>query len=555
MEMKSKKWLFMLVSMMLVFALFLTGCNTGETTQGEGNNNEKPAEEPTEEPSGPQQGGDLIVGSIGAPTLFNDLYSTDTASSDISGFIYNGLVTSNEKLEAVGSLAESWNTSEDGLTWTFNLKKGVKWHDGKDFTADDVVFTYSIPLSEDYSGARASSFEKIKSIKAIDQHTVEIVLSEPYAPFIWTAAYGILPKHILGDVPIAELGEHEFNTKNPIGTGPFKFVEWKEGQYVKVEANEDYFEGRPYLDSITYKIVPDQNALLAQKAAGDVHHIAVSSADLATAQQWESEEKVNLFTGPSLAYTYLGYNQKNELFQDKKVRQALTHAIDREAIVEAVLNGDGQLANTPGSPISWAFNKNVPVFDYDVDKAKAMLAEAGWEDTDGDGVLDKDGKKFSFEVKTNQGNKAREQIATIVQQQFKEVGIEAKPKIMEWSAFIGEVTAPNWKYDAVILGWSLGTDPDPSDIFHSKEREEGLNFVHYSNPEMDALMDENTKILDQEERAEVIKEIQAGIAEDQPYSFLYYPNDHYATPKNLNGVVFHPSNPYYNVHKWWFKTE
>ncbi|MGM7700758.1 peptide-binding protein [Pseudalkalibacillus sp. Hm43] len=548
--MKVNKKLHWLVLLTFVLSIFLAACNANPASEPSENNEENTSENEEQASGEPKQGGDLIVGSIGAPTLFNDLYSTDISSSDISGWLYDGLVSFDENLAPQGALAKEWETSDDGLEWTIKLHEGVKFHDGEALTADDVVFTYSLPLNEEYTGPRASDFEKIDKIEAVDDTTVKITLSEPYAPFLTTLTYGILPEHILKDVPVAELGENEFNTKSPVGSGPFKFEEWKEGQYVKVVANDDYFNGRPYLDSITYKIVPDANALMAQLANGDVHQASVQSPDLKTAEKLQEEGKIQLSTDLSLAYTYLGYNQKNELFQDVKVRQALTHAIDRETMIQAVLDGDGEVAHAPASPLSWAYNENVAKFDYDVEKAKQLLEEAGWTPGD-DGILQKDGKKFSFEVKTNQGNKAREQIAQIVQEQLKQVGIEVKPKIMEWSAFIGDVTAPNWKYDAVILGWSLSADPDPTALWHSKEREEGLNFVHFSDPELDKLMDENTKQLEQSERKDTIAKIQEGIAEQQPYTFLYYPNDHYALDSSIKGFVHHPSSEYYQIEKWW----
>jgi len=186
------------------------------------------------------------------------------------------------------------------------------------------------------------------------------------------------------------------------------------------------------------------------------------------------------------------------------------------------------------------------------EKAKELLAAAGW--TPGaDGILEKDGQKFSFELKTNQGNKVREDIAVVVQQQLKEVGIEVKPNIMEWSAFLADINPPAWKFDAIILGWSLGTDPDPSGIFHSKEIEEGLNFISYSNPKADELMDKNLSTMDQEERKGYIVEVNNIIAEEQPYTFLYYPNVHRAMPANLEGYTFHAKSDFYKINEWWLK--
>jgi peptide/nickel transport system substrate-binding protein len=546
---KSKKF-FMLLSLIFALSFVLAACggNTAPkagTDTGSGTDTKK-----DEKPAGPQPGGDLIIGTIGAPTNFNPLYSTDTASSEIGGMFFEGLVTADPSLAPEPELAETWEVSEDGLTWTFKLKQGVKFTDGTPLTANDVKFTYSIPLSEEYDGTRASSFEKIKEINVLDDHTVQFVLSEKAADFIWTASYGILPQHILKDVPIKDLKAHEFNTKTPVGTGPFKFVEWVEGQYVKVEKNADYHGGAPFINSLTWKIVPDQNSLLAQLQTGEVQITGVPATDFPTVEQWANEGKVVIQSTPSLSYTYMGYNLTNDLFKDVKVRQALTHAVDREAIVAAILNGRGQVANAPESPVSWAYDDSqVPVFEFNVDKAKQLLTEAGWTDTNGDGVIDKDGKKFAFTLMTNQGNKAREQIATIVQDQLKQVGIEVTPKIVEWSAFINDNVLAK-KFDAIILGWSLGVDPDPSGIFHTKEIAEGMNFISYSNPTIDPLMDEQLKELDREKRKSMIVQIDAAIAADQPYTFLYYPVADTAIPTNLKGTVQHPKSFYYKVNEW-----
>lgn len=551
--MKLRKASWWLICLTLILSIFLTACNNGDKPAGDSKGTDgKDGTKDEEVAEGPQKGGDLIIGSTGAPTIFNPLYSTDTSSSDIEGFIYDGLVSSDTEFNPTLSMAEDIQSSDDGLTYTAKLKKGIKWHDGEEFTADDVVFTFSIPKNPDYAGERGSAFEALDKVTKIDDYTVEFKLSKKDASFYPVSlSYYILPEHILKDVPVAKLGEHEFNTKSPIGTGPFKFVEWKDGEYVKVEAFDDYFKGRPNLDTLTYKIVPDMDAMIAQIQAGDIHFAAgVPGTDIETVKSFPG---VKVESGLGLSYTYLGYNQKNELFKDKKVRQAITHAIDREAIVSSVMNGDGKVAHVPESPLSWAYNDDVPKFEFDVEKAKSLLAEAGWKDSDGDGILDKDGKKFSFTVKTNQGNKVREDIVVVLQEQLKEVGIEAKPEIVEWSAFIEQISAPNWNYDALVLGWALSTFPDQYDIFHTSQQAEGLNFVWYSNPEADKLMEEAKQIMDQDEYKAAYADIYKLIAEDQPYSFLYYPNVHRVMPANLEGYVFNARDDFYEIYKWWLK--
>ncbi|MDA7026090.1 peptide-binding protein [Bacillus sp. CLL-7-23] len=539
--MKKNKIVF---SMLLIFMLLLTACNSGEVSgdKHDGKSDGKP-----------KQGGDLVVGSTGEPTLFNPLYSTDSASSDIEDLIYSTLLDVNEKLEVEYDLAEDVKQSKDGLSFDVKLRKGVKFHDGKEMTADDVVFTYSIPLNDDYVGERGTNFKVIKSITKKGKYEVEFKLKhpDPYFYNVTLGSYGILPKHILKDVPISKLGEHEFNRKNPIGTGPFKFKEWKQGQYVKVEAFDHYYGGRPHLDSITYKIIPDGNAALTQLQAGDIGYYVIKGPDYKTA---EGFDHVKVETKLGLNYSYIGWNQKNELFRDKKVRQALSYAINRQAIVDQVLDGDGKVANIPESPISWNYPKNkdkIKTFDYNPEKAKKLLKEAGWTDSDGDGILDKDGKKFAFTMKTNQGNKPREDLAVVVQQQLKEIGIEAKPQIVEWSALIEQMNPPNWDFDAIILGWSLATFPDQSNIFHSKEAKKGLNYVWYQNKELDKLLDKAKTYKDREDYQKIYEKIYEILAEDQPYTFLYYENYHRAMPANMKGFVFHPKNDLYKAEDWW----
>lgn len=555
--MKKSAWL--LVSLMLVLSMFLAACSGGKTTTQP--NEEKPKEEtPKEEKNDePQVGGDLVVGSTGAPTMFNPLYSNDASSSDIEDMLFDELMGSDLEFNTVkeGGLAETYEASEDGLTFTIKIVENAKFHDGEPLDADDVVFTYNIPLSPDYDGVRKSTFENVEKVEKIDQYTVKITLKQVDVQFPSDAlsSYGILPEHILGDVPIAELGEHEFNTKNPIGSGPFKFSEWKDGEYVKVVANEDHFAGRPYLDSVTYKIVPDANTILAQLQAGDIDYYAgIAQPDVPTVEGFADASNLRLESGLALAYTYLALNQRDDKFKDKSIRQAITHAIDRKAIVENVMAGLGEVAHVPESPLSWAYNPDVPKFEYDVEKAKKMLADAGWK-PGADGILEKDGKKFSIEVKTNQGNKVREDIVVILQQQLKEVGIEIKPQIVEFSSLIADIDPGVWNFEAIVLGWSLSTDPDPSGIFHTKEIAEGLNFTGYSNPEIDKLMDAQLKELDKEKRKKMIGEIQALLAEDQPYTFLYYPQEFRAMPKNLEGYDFHAKTQLYNINKWWLKQQ
>ncbi|MCC3355610.1 peptide-binding protein [Bacillus sp. REN16] len=554
MKLRKSLWLFLVLT--LAMSLFLAACSGGgEKASGDTEKEEPKEETPAkEEPKNtePVTGGDLVIGSAGSPTLFNPYFSTDTASSDIEGLVYNALIKTNKNLEDEYDLAEDIQQSEDGLEFTVKLREDVKWHDGEQMDADDLVFAYELMKKPEVVSERKSNFDSLEKIEKIDQFTVKFTLNKVDVTFYPTTlgSYGPLPEHILGDVDPATIHENEFNYK-PIGTGPFKFVEWKDGEYVKVEANEDYFEGRPYLDTITTRYVADANALIAALQAGEIDmYNAFPGTELDTVKAIEGTK---IEEDLALSYTFLGFNQQDERFKDKKVRQAFTHAVNKQAIVDSIMNGAGQPADAPDSPLMWTYNDDVPKFEYDLEKAKTLLKEAGWEDTNGNGIVDKDGKEMSFSIKTNQGNKVREDIAVVLQQQFKEIGVEAKPEIVEWSAFIDAVSAPNWDYEAMILGWSLSTFPDQYDIFHSSQAKEGLNMNWYSNPEADKLMEEARQTTDRDKYTQIHKDLYQILVEDQAYTFLYYPIEYRAMPEELQGYEFHPKSQLFNANKWWLQ--
>lgn len=544
----------LLVAILFLFSLLMVACSADPDAKL---NKDEENNQPSDNNSGStavnsetKQGGDLVIASTSNPTMFNEFYASDSPSNTIAKFIYDSLIKIDENLQPIPSLAESWEYNEDEMKWVFHLREDVTWHDGEPFTAKDVEFTYNIPKHEDYTGPRTSFFAPAEKIEAVDDYTVEITFNEPDAKFLPIAlAFNVLPEHILGDIPVADLGTADFNTKNPIGTGPFKFDEWKQGQHVRLVANDDYFDGRPNFDTITSKIVTDDNAMLAQFEAGDIDFIDVSDANFNVAQKFADEGKAELLVIPATNYNYIGYDLTNPLFEDKRVRQALTHALNREAIVENVLDGNAIVSDSPGLPFSWAYNEDVPKFEYDPEKAKALLEEAGWTDSDGDGVLDKDGQDFEFELKTNQGNKVREKLLVIAQEQWGEIGVKVTPKVVEFSALSAELNDKN--FEAYILGWGLRDDPSLSPYFHSEEIESGFNRVSYSNPELDEVMEKGDSIMNPDERVQYIEESQAIVAEDQPYTFLYYPNRNLLYSKQIKNVLSHPGTAYFEIYKWY----
>lgn len=497
----------------------------------------------------PQYGGNVILATFAEPVLFNPLYSQDTASSDVEELLYVGLMRSTEQLEMIPHVAaDDPVISEDGREWTFTLREGVTFHDGVALTAHDVAFTYSALIHPDYTGPRAGSFRTLSRVEATGDYEVRFVFSEPDARFLTLSGYGILPKHLLGEVPIAELGDYRaFNVQRPVGAGPFRFVSWTSGQNLVLEAFDDYFEGRPYLDRVTFRFVSDQSAAVLLLETGAVDHVIVPVTEVATVERMPH---VTLHDTLALRYDYLGWNVARPLFADRRVRQALTHAIDRQEIVETLMEGHAEVAHAPVSPLSWAYNDEVARYPYDPDKARTLLAQAGWR-PGSDGILQKDGQRFSFQILFNDGNVVRRDLAVIAQQYLRGVGIDARPVQMEWGAFLQRIQAPSYDFDAVVLAWGLGFDPDPSAIWHSREIAQGLNNIGFRHPRVDELSDRNIHVLDRSARAAMLREAWQIIAEEQPYTFLFYPKQFVGLKSDVRGFVHHPRLDTYRVNEWW----
>ena len=398
----------------------LWGCSDGEKSAGT-SAEKPPGAVASPEIDKPAYGDMMIRGSIGDASVLLPVLASDAASGDIIGYIYNGLVKYDKDINLVGDLAEKWEISEDNLRIRFYLRKDVKWQDGKPFTAKDVEFTYKLIIDPKTPTAYATDFLRVKEFRVLDPYTVEVTYNKPYAPALGSWGQSMHPAHLLEgqDVTKSPL------KRQPVGTGPYKFSEWKTGDRIVVDSYHDYFEGRPYIDRVMTRTIPDLATMFLELKAGRLDLMTLTPLQYRrqTDTAWFKENFVR-YKYIGFGYTYLGYNLKDWKFQDKKVRQALTTAIDRESIVQGVLLGLGQPAYTPYKPDTFWYNPNVKKFPYDPQKAKEMLAEAGWKDTDGDGILDKDGKPFEFTIITNQGNELRKNAATIIQRDLKRVGIK-----------------------------------------------------------------------------------------------------------------------------------
>ncbi|WP_053552320.1 peptide-binding protein [Desulfuromonas soudanensis] len=526
--------------MALILTLF--GCDRRETLH------------PVESHKGPVAYGDTIIeGTIGDANTLLPVLASDSASSEINGLVYSSLVRYDKDLKIKGELAESWEISADNLTITFHLRPGVTWHDGTPFTAEDVLFTYRLYIDPKTPTAYAEQYRQVATAEVLDPTTFRVSYRQPLAKaLISWGEISVLPRHLLEgeDVTKSPLARH------PVGTGPFRFVEWKPGEKIVLEANPDYFEGRPYLDRVVYRIIPDESTMFLELQAGGLDTMGLNPIQYQT--QTDSPAFKRQFVKyryPAFAYTYLGYNLNRPLFQDKRVRQALSYAINKKEIVEGVLLGLGQEATGPYKPGTWPYNPAVKRYPYNPERARALLAEAGWTDSDGDGILDKDGKPFAFTIVTNQGNDQRVKSGEIIQRRFREIGVDVKLRVIEWASFLNEFINPG-NFDATILGWTVPIDPDGYNVWHSsKTGPRELNFVGFKNAEVDELLEKGRRTLETAERKKYYDRFQEILAEEQPYTFLYVPDALPVVASRFQGIEPAPAGITYNFIRWYVPKE
>ncbi len=534
-ELDGRKWLVFLL-LIVFMATLLAGCKAQEEEKRYGGPD-----------TGPAYGDLFIDASIGdASTLIPPL-AMDAASASINSLVYNGLVKYDGNLNLVGDLAESWDISPDGLTITFHLRHGVKWQDGAPFTAKDVLFTYQVMVNPKTPTAYSGDYLQVKKAEAPDDYTFRVTYPQPFAPALGSWGLAILPQHLLAgqDLTKSPLGRH------PIGTGPYIFKEWRAGEKIALAYNPNYFEGRPYLNGYIYQVKPDTATMFMELKAGNLDRMNLNAIQYTRQTEYPKFKRLyKKYRYMPFSYIYLGYNLNDSRFADRRVRQALTHAINKKEIIEGVLMGLGEEATGPYKPGTWYYNPNVPKFPYDPAKAKALLAEAGWT-PNADGILTKDGHPFAFTILTNQGNDTRQRTAEIIQSRLRAIGILVKIRQVEWASFLKEFIQKG-RFEAILLGWNTGLDPDQFDIWSSTKTKPGeLNVIGYKNPEVDALLSEGRHTFDREKRRRAYFRFQEILAEDQPYTFLFVPDALPAIARRFRGIKPAPAGIDYNFIKWY----
>ncbi|MFZ0389932.1 MAG: ABC transporter substrate-binding protein, partial [Calditrichia bacterium] len=376
----------------------------------------------------------MVVGVSSDLDTFNPLYTRSALGQEITHLILLGLADLNEEGEFEPELAESWEHSEDFLSLTYHLRREARWSDGHPVTAYDVEFTYQMIMDPAAGSPRQGYTEYIQKVEAVDSFTVVFHFSEAYPYQIFDTAGEIIPRHLLENVKAAEMSTHPIG-RQPLSNGPFLLKRWEPNQYIELVPNPHYFAQKPLLDNVVLKIVPDGTNLYTQLQTGEVDMLL--DVPLEKVSKLQSSREIRLYNVQGRVYNFIGYNQRNALFTDFRVRRALTMAVDCDKIIEALLFGYGRRCVSPFPPaLAWAYNKNIQSLPFDPEASRRLLAEAGWTDSDGDGWLDKQGRLFKFDFFTNADNQIRADMAVIIQQQWKKIGVKADIQLLEWTALM-----------------------------------------------------------------------------------------------------------------------
>ncbi len=500
----------------------------------------------------PKKGGHVVEGNFSDIRTLNSMLSSDTASNQVIGLMFDGLTNYKKNGDLIPALASDLpKTSSDGLTYTFKLRSGLKWSDGQPLTADDVVFTYQLAYDakyKDVASPRRGDLEKyVASVTAPDAQTVVIQTTQVFAPFLANhTQYGILPKHVLGSLSAKDINTADFNSGPSVVNGAFKFVKWDKGQQVTLARNDNYWAGPAYLDTYVYKVVPDSVAVTNQLKTGEID---IGPVDPSQFDAIKTTSNVVMTEFPVPTFTFYAYNLDpaklgGQLFGDKAVRQALVYALDRQQIVTAVFFGHGSVANSVEPPTSWAY-KDKPQVLYTFNKAKAesLLDGAGWV-KGSDGIRAKNGQKLKFTMITNSGNKQRESMLTVMQQSWKDIGVDATPQLIQFPQLVSQIVSIR-TFDVFLVGFNWAIDPDESPLFHSRNTAAGgFNGADFKNSDVDSILDQALVTLDKTKRKQLYGQFQDIMSDQVPSPILLFNTGIWGVSTRVQGTDFGPFNQY-----------
>lgn len=505
--------------------------------------------------------GDWLVTRLPVePTTLNVLLDTaDAYSYRICGnYVFESMVDlDNRTLQPEPLVAERWEISEDKLTYTFYLKKNVVFSDGTPLTAHDVKFTLdAIQNPKNETADLRNYYQDVTSVEVVDDYTIVFRCSKPYfRHLLMIGGISIFPRHIYGE---GDFNTHP-NNRSPVGSGPYMFESWQTNNQIVLRKNPSYWnaERRPHLEKLVWRIITDDNSALEVFMRGDIDSMGL------TPEQWQTRAsrpeflaRANKFTTLSRpgylgGYSYIAWNMRRPLFQDKRVRHALTMLLDRETILREVFYGLGTMVTGPEFSGSPEYNQNVKPIPFDPAGAQKLLEEAGWRDTDNDGVLNKDGTRFEFGYIIPDNNREYEVLATVYQEQLAKAGIKMSVLQREWGSLIDSLTKR--AFDAITLQWAIPVDSDPYQVWHSSQAEKGSNYPGFVNSEADKLMDDIRVEFDRKKRIEMFHRFHELIAEEQPYTFLFNIYTLGALDKRFRNVYVYAQGT--DPKEWWVPLE
>ncbi len=503
-------------------------------------------------PDSARYGGTAIVAGPEDLSSMNALVSTGHGSAQVQRHVlFTTLVRYDSLLRFRPYLARSWEVSDDSTEVLFRLREDVRWHDGEPTTAEDVAFTFRRAKDPEVPFPNRSYFARWDSVEVVDEHTLRFHVRPSYAFLLGWVHTPIMPEHVLGDVPPGELRTHPFGSGSPVGNGPFRFVEHRPGERWVFEANPDFPDalgGRPYLDRLVYRVVGDPAARMAELRSGGVH--LVPDVTPSRAEEVRGAGDLRLRSYPASEYVFITWNQRRPLFRDASVRRALTMAVDRPTLVQSVREGLGRVTDAPMGPWHWAFDSAWAPLPHDPDSARALLEGAGWRDRDGDGVRERDGRAFSFELATA-GPSVRRDAALLVQSDLADVGVEMTPRVREMSALTSALTSPERGYDAALLSWARDLVVDDRDLWSCDQPDAPFAFAGYCSPEVEAALDSLALARGRGERGRLLSRYREILRRDQPYSILYHVTASDAHRRELNGLELDARGPWTSARRWW----
>ena len=529
----------------------------------------------------------LLLHMLSDPEQLNPLTSNDAGASSILGYIFQGLLTRDPRtLELKPLLAESRPViSADKLTYTFKIRRDATFQDGHPLTGEDVLFSIkaikcplvNAPFLRVY-------YASVVDAELVDDYTIRFVTKEPY--FLNENVLGgidVLPRHyydpdnFLKDVTVRELNREtsrqpdnskrfadHFNksyNRRPMGSGPYKFQSWKTGQEVMLVRDQNYWGNgkrgidQPYLDVYRYRIINNPDAALVRLKSGGLDTMNLQPLQhlrQTRSKRFQKDYQKLLYFSPG--FTYIGWNNALPIFQDKRVRRAMTHLTNRKQMVKAILFGLGKVIDSPIYRFRPEYDESLVSIPYDPQKALGLLGEAGWKDTDGDGLLDKviDGKStpFRFEIKFNSGNTIRKSVVLTLQDELKKHGITVTVRQLDWTIFLDDVR--NHKFDAMVLGWAMSVnEPDAFQVWHSSQADnKGSNMISYKNSRVDKILEDYRREFDPKKRSELYREFQRILHDEQPYTFLFMGRSISAVQRRFQGVKVLPIGGLRPL-EWW----